>query len=128
MTGTDIWGREGKNVLHQKCGIVLPYFIKNLTGYPLKVSVESEDKFHKGKEYLVEDVEIDRYYPKIALRWRPPIEIENLLPFDIKHYLLLLGVEFQDDGVVGLKRSEYSIVNTNHPEDFPVENWLILED
>ncbi|MBW0469311.1 hypothetical protein O181_009026, partial [Austropuccinia psidii MF-1] len=55
MTGADIWGREGENVLHQKRGMVSPYLIKNLTGYPLKVSAESEDEFRKGKEYLVED-------------------------------------------------------------------------
>ncbi|MBW0529284.1 hypothetical protein O181_068999 [Austropuccinia psidii MF-1] len=31
MTGSDIWGREGKNVLYQKCGMASPYLIKNLT-------------------------------------------------------------------------------------------------
>ncbi|MBW0551893.1 hypothetical protein O181_091608 [Austropuccinia psidii MF-1] len=312
MTGTDIWGWEGKNVLHQKCGIVFPYLIKNPTGYPLKVSEESEEKFHKGKEYLVEDsksipwrfedwklmrevrvsklficyegeltslfqsvmsptqsklrivldrarweavsgisvvresvevyplcpsfdgvthcllchaairdnvkevifwstfqvpnntslpIEISggscsvpieaayhqrikirpysgfgfkwckealawkdlvkhpvrtiacqsinleepsqrltattiydkedssvRYYPKINLRLRASIEIENLLLFHIQFYLLLLGVAFQDDGFVGLKHSQYAIVDTNNPEDFPVENRLIMED
>ncbi|MBW0588606.1 hypothetical protein O181_128321 [Austropuccinia psidii MF-1] len=55
MTGTNIWGWEGQNVLHHKRGMMSPYLIKNLTGYPLKVLEESEDKFRKGKEYLVED-------------------------------------------------------------------------
>ncbi|MBW0529281.1 hypothetical protein O181_068996 [Austropuccinia psidii MF-1] len=64
------------------------------------------------------------YYTKLTLCLQAPIEIENSLPSDIQFYLLLL----QDDGIVGLKRSEYAIFNTNNPEDFPVENRLIMED
>ncbi|MBW0466010.1 hypothetical protein O181_005725 [Austropuccinia psidii MF-1] len=31
MSSSDIWGREGKNVLYQKRGMAWPYLIKNLT-------------------------------------------------------------------------------------------------
>ncbi|MBW0565243.1 hypothetical protein O181_104958, partial [Austropuccinia psidii MF-1] len=136
---------------------------KDLVKHPVRTiacqSIDLEEparRFTAATIYDEEDSTV-RYYPKITLRLRAPIEIENLLPFNIQFYvymtaqehtyaaflrrggsspvhivdtmdLLLLGVEFQDDGVVGLKRSEYAIVNTNNPEDFPVENRLIMED
>ncbi|GAA5969299.1 hypothetical protein JCM11641_007543 [Rhodosporidiobolus odoratus] len=95
-----------------------------------------------------------RIYPKISLRLRAPVEIENLLPHDIRYrvfdknlehnwtsflraggvspihvaelsHLLLLSVEVQDT-VFG--RSEFAIINTDNPEDLPVESDLILSD
>ncbi|GAA6006460.1 hypothetical protein JCM10207_004941 [Rhodosporidiobolus poonsookiae] len=95
-----------------------------------------------------------RVYPKISLRLRAPVEIQNLLPHDIRYrvfdknlehnwtsflraggvspihvaelsHLLLLSVEVQDT-VFG--RSEFAIINTDNPEDLPVESDLILSD
>ncbi|GAA6031882.1 hypothetical protein JCM8097_003317 [Rhodosporidiobolus ruineniae] len=95
-----------------------------------------------------------RVYPKISLRLRAPVEIQNLLPHDIRYrvfdknlehnwtsflraggvspihvaelsHLLLLSVEVQDT-VFG--RSEFAIINTDNPEDLPVESDLVLAD
>ncbi|GAA5827080.1 hypothetical protein JCM11251_002234 [Rhodosporidiobolus azoricus] len=95
-----------------------------------------------------------RIYPKLSLRLRAPVEIQNLLPHDIRYrvfdknlehnwtsflraggvspihvaelsHLLLLSVEVQDT-VFG--RSEFAIINTDNPEDLPVESDLVLSD
>lgn len=95
-----------------------------------------------------------RSYPKLALRLRAPIEIQNLLPFDVRYrvfdknlehnwqsylrkggtapihvaelsHLLLLSVEVQD---TVFQRSEFAIINTDNPEDLPVESTLVLPD
>ncbi|GAA5859573.1 hypothetical protein JCM8547_006147 [Rhodosporidiobolus lusitaniae] len=95
-----------------------------------------------------------RIYPKVSLRLRAPVEIQNLLPHDIRYrvfdknlehnwtsflraggvspihvaelsHLLLLSVEVQDT-VFG--RSEFAIINTDNPEDLPVESDLVLSD
>ncbi|GAA5898641.1 hypothetical protein JCM6882_000886 [Rhodosporidiobolus microsporus] len=95
-----------------------------------------------------------RVYPKLSLRLRAPVEIQNLLPHDIRYrvfdknlehnwtsflraggvspihvaelsHLLLLSVEVQDT-VFG--RSEFAIINTDNPEDLPVESDLVLSD
>lgn len=42
--------------------------------------------------------------------------------------LTLLGIDFQEDGVTGFKKSDYSIVNTDNPEDLPIENRLLIHD
>ncbi|CED84268.1 Vacuolar protein sorting-associated protein [Phaffia rhodozyma] len=93
-------------------------------------------------------------YPIMTLRLRAPVEIENLLPFDIKYrvfdkntslnsstflrkggtspvhqvelsHLLLLSVQVQD---TELKPSEFAIINTDNPDDFNIEDTLILAD
>ncbi|GAA5925213.1 hypothetical protein JCM10213_008734 [Rhodosporidiobolus nylandii] len=95
-----------------------------------------------------------RVYPKISLCLRAPVEVQNLLTHDIRYrvfdknlehnwtsflraggvspihvaelsHLLLLSVEVQDT-VFG--RSEFAIINTDNPEDLPVESDLILSD
>ncbi len=95
-----------------------------------------------------------RVYPKLTLRLRAPVEVQNLLPHDIRYrvydknlehnwtsflraggvspihvaelsHLLLLSVEAQET-VFG--RSEFAIINTDSPEDLPVENDIVLQD
>ncbi|GAA6061937.1 hypothetical protein JCM10212_001505 [Sporobolomyces blumeae] len=95
-----------------------------------------------------------RTYPRISLRLHAPIEIQNLLPHDItyrcfdretKHnwtsylraggtspmhlaelsHLLLLSVEVQD---TVFERSNFSIINSDNPEDLPAEDNLVLSD
>lgn len=85
---------------------------------------------------------------------RAPIEVENLLPYDIRFrvydknrehnwasflrkggttplhmaelsHLLLLSVEIQD---TLFKRSEFAIVNTDNPDDLPIEEVLPMQD
>ncbi|BGP36549.1 Vacuolar protein sorting-associated protein 13 [Rhodotorula kratochvilovae] len=97
---------------------------------------------------------LTRIYPKVSLRLRAPIEVQNLLPHDFRYrifdknlehnwttflhaggvspihfaelsHLILLSVELQD---TTLGRSEFAIINTDNPEDLPVENDLILAD
>ncbi|KAH9459830.1 hypothetical protein Pst134EB_008053 [Puccinia striiformis f. sp. tritici] len=113
---------------------------------------EPSHRFSATTIYDQEDSTV-RYYPKITLCLRAPIEIENLLPFDInctihidKNYstllkkgelfpvhivnvmdLMLLGVEFKDEGMIGM-RSQYAVVNTNNPEDVPLENRMSVTD
>ncbi|ORY90221.1 hypothetical protein BCR35DRAFT_261800 [Leucosporidium creatinivorum] len=95
-----------------------------------------------------------RVYPKITLRLRAPVEVQNLLPHDIRYrvfdknlehnwtsflrdggvspihiaelsHLLLLSVDVQDSV---FQRSEFAIINTDNPEDLPVESDLVLAD
>lgn len=102
-------------------------------------------------------MKVGRHYPKLTLRLRAPIEVENLLPYDIKFRvylkerertysaflrkggtsplhivdpldLLLLGVEIEEEGAIGFKRSDYSIINTDSPEDLPLEYTLPMQD
>lgn len=114
-----------------------------------------------------------RTYPRLTLRLRAPVEIENLLPFDIRFriydknrehnwssflrkggtsplhmaelsHLLLLSVEIQDsremtrqtrctrktDHVLhaAFKRSEFAIINTDNPDDLPIEHHTPVTD
>jgi vacuolar protein sorting-associated protein 13A/C len=121
---------------------------------------------------------LDRRYPQLTLSLRAPIEIENLLPYDIKYrvfdkntslnssiflrkggispvhqvelsHLLLLSVQVQDTGkrfgpvhffrtvlsrlhaavfFIDLKPSEFAIINTDNPDDFSIEDTLVLTD
>ncbi|GAA5878824.1 hypothetical protein JCM1840_000727, partial [Sporobolomyces johnsonii] len=93
-------------------------------------------------------------YPRISLRLQAPVEVQNLLPHDIRYrvfdknlehnwtsflreggvspihiaelsHLLLLSVEVQD---TVFQRSEFAIINTDNPEDLPVESDLVLAD
>ncbi|GAA5849449.1 hypothetical protein JCM5353_001982 [Sporobolomyces roseus] len=95
-----------------------------------------------------------RTYPRISLRLHAPLEVQNLLPHDIEYrcfdrevkhnwkaflraggtspvhvaelsHLLLMCVEVQD---TVLERSGFSIINSDNPEDLPVENELVLAD
>lgn len=90
----------------------------------------------------------------MTLRLRAPIDIENLLPYNIRYrvydkhtrsnttnflikggsspihtvqldHLLLLSVEAQDSG---FKQSEFAIINTDNPDDFRTENNIVLQD
>ncbi|EJU02006.1 hypothetical protein DACRYDRAFT_22408 [Dacryopinax primogenitus] len=96
---------------------------------------------------------VTRVYPKMTLTLRAPVELENLLPFDLKYrvfdkntsqnwssflrhggispvhvvelsHLLLLSIDIQDAGV---KPSEFAIINTD-TEDFSIENLLPVTD
>ncbi|KAN0063379.1 Vacuolar protein sorting-associated protein 13 [Thecaphora frezii] len=97
---------------------------------------------------------LSRVYPRLTLRLRAPVEIENLLPYDIQYrifdknlnhnwssylrkggvspihvaelsHLLLLSVDVQS---TSFSPSEFSIIATDNPEDFPIEKTLTLTD
>ncbi|GAA94842.1 hypothetical protein E5Q_01496 [Mixia osmundae IAM 14324] len=114
---------------------------------------EASFRFQCFTEYDRNDPLI-RVYPRLTLKLRAPIEIENLLPYDIRYrvydkarehnwtsflrkggvspmhiaelsHLLLLSVELQD---TDFKRSEFAIINTDNPDDLPIEEVLQLED
>ncbi|KAI0047829.1 hypothetical protein FA95DRAFT_1589004 [Auriscalpium vulgare] len=95
-----------------------------------------------------------RKYPKIDLRLRAPIELENLLPYNLQYriydkdtdqnwrsylrkggvmpihsvelgHLVLLNVEIQD---TVFKPSDFGIINANNRSEFDVESRLTLQD
>ncbi|KIK70982.1 hypothetical protein GYMLUDRAFT_33082 [Collybiopsis luxurians FD-317 M1] len=95
-----------------------------------------------------------RKYPKINLKLRAPIELENLLPYNIQYrvydkntdqnwrsylrkggimpvhsvelaHLVLLNIEVQD---TIFKPSDFAIINTDGHGDFDIENRLVLLD
>ncbi|KAJ3800717.1 vacuolar protein sorting-associated protein 13 [Lentinula aff. detonsa] len=95
-----------------------------------------------------------RKYPKINLKLRAPLELENLLPYNIQYrvydkdtdqnwrsylrqggimpvhsielaHLVLLNIEVQD---TIFKPSDFAIINTDGHGDFDVENRLTLLD
>ncbi|KAJ7706184.1 vacuolar protein sorting-associated protein 13 [Mycena rosella] len=95
-----------------------------------------------------------RKYPKINLKLRAPVELENLLPFNLEYriydkdtdqnwrsylrqggvmpvhsvelaHLVLLNVEVQD---TVFKPSDFAIINTNAHSDFDIETRLSLRD
>lgn len=95
-----------------------------------------------------------RQYPRLTLRLRAPVEVENLLPYDIQYrifdknlnhnwssylrkggispihvvelsHLLLLSVDIQSSC---FSPSEFAIIATDNPDDFPVEKMLTLAD
>lgn len=97
---------------------------------------------------------LSRQYPKVTLRLRPSVEVENLLPYDIQYrifdknmnhnwssflrkggvspihvvqlsHLLLLSVDIQSSI---FSPSEFAIIATDNPDDFPVEKDLTLAD
>ncbi|CAO1616705.1 unnamed protein product [Parajaminaea phylloscopi] len=97
---------------------------------------------------------MSRQYPNLTLRLRPPVEVENLLPYDIQYrifdknmnhnwssflrkggispihvvqlsHLLLLSVDVQSSV---FSPSEFAIIATDNPDDFPVEKDLTLAD
>ena len=95
-----------------------------------------------------------RRYPKLALSLRAPVEVENLLPYDVQYrlfdknlnhnwssflrkggvspvhvvqleHLLLLSIEIPDSP---FSLSEFAIIASDNPDDFPVEHVLPLAD
>ncbi|PWN25799.1 DUF1162-domain-containing protein [Jaminaea rosea] len=97
---------------------------------------------------------LTRQYPKVTLRLRPPVEVENLLPYDVQYrifdknmnhnwssflrkggvspihvvelsHLLLLSVDVQSSV---FSPSEFAIISTDNPDDFPIEKDLTLAD
>ncbi|UZJ53507.1 hypothetical protein CBS101457_002827 [Exobasidium rhododendri] len=95
-----------------------------------------------------------RTYPRLTLRIRAPVEVENLLPYDIQYrifdknhnrnwssflrkggispihvvdlsHLLLLSIDIQSSV---FSPSEFAIIATDNGDDFPVEKFLTLAD
>ncbi|KAJ7254114.1 hypothetical protein B0H12DRAFT_1202424 [Mycena haematopus] len=95
-----------------------------------------------------------RKYPKINLKLRAPVELENLLPYNLEYriydkdtdqnwrsylrqggvmpvhsvelsHLVLLNVQVQD---TVFKPSDFAIINTNPNSDFNIEKRLSLRD
>ncbi|KAK7064233.1 hypothetical protein R3P38DRAFT_3417731, partial [Favolaschia claudopus] len=95
-----------------------------------------------------------RKHPKINLKLRAPVELENLLPYNLEYriydkdtdqnwrsylrqggvmpvhsvelsHLVLLNVEVQD---TVFKPSDFAIINTNPNSDFDIEKRLSLRD
>lgn len=139
------------------------YTWKDLVKHPVRTiscdavsGKEPARRFNAATIYDQDDPVV-RQYPILTLLLRAPIEVENLLPYDIKYRiylkeqkhtysaflrkggaspvhivdpmdLTLLGIEFQEDGITGFQKSDYSIVNTDNPEDLPIENRLTIHD
>lgn len=114
---------------------------------------EAAFRFQAATLYDKDDP-LAKQYPRLSVRLRAPVEIENLLPYNIRYrvydkstrsnttsflikggcspvhtvdldHLLLLSVDAQDSG---LKPSEFAIINTDNPDDFRTEKTLILHD
>ncbi|KAK7058962.1 Vacuolar protein sorting-associated protein 13 [Paramarasmius palmivorus] len=95
-----------------------------------------------------------RKYPKINLKLRAPIELENLLPYNLQYrvydkdtdqnwksylrqggimpvhsvelgHLVLLNVQVQD---TVFKPSDFAIINTDGNSEFDIESRLVLRD
>ena len=95
-----------------------------------------------------------RLYPRLSLKLRAPVEVENLLPYDVQYrifdknlnhnwssylrkggvspihvvelsHLLLLSIDIQSQVFAP---SEFAIIGTDNPDDFPVEKYLTLTD
>ncbi|KAJ7634302.1 vacuolar protein sorting-associated protein 13 [Mycena polygramma] len=114
---------------------------------------EAAFRFQAWVQTDVEDAH-SRKYPKINLKLRAPVELENLLPYNLEYriydkdtdqnwrsylrqggvmpvhsveltHLVLLNVEVQD---TVFKPSDFAIINTNQHSDFDIENKLCLRD
>lgn len=106
--------------------------------------------------YAIRDMQhaSSRTYPRLTLALRAPVEIENLLPYDIHYrlfdknlnlnwssylrkgnvspihvvalqHLLLLSIELEDSVY---SPSEFAIIASDNPDDFQVEHVLPLAD
>ncbi|WFD42049.1 Vacuolar protein sorting-associated protein 13 [Malassezia psittaci] len=106
--------------------------------------------------YAIRDLKnaSQRHYPKLTLSLRAPVEVENLLPYDVQYrlfdknlhhswssflrkggvspihvveleHLLLLSVEVHD---TPFSPSDFAIIASDNPDDFPVEHVLPLVD
>ncbi|CAE6488407.1 unnamed protein product [Rhizoctonia solani] len=116
-------------------------------------NTEAPFRFQVFAKYDANDP-ITRRYPKMTLRVRAPVELENLLPYDIKYrvydknaslnwisylrrggimpvhsveltHLLLLNIEAQDSGFA---ESTFAIINADADADFDIEKTLTLAD
>ncbi|GAB1518861.1 Vacuolar protein sorting-associated protein 13 [Rhizoctonia solani] len=116
-------------------------------------NTEAPFRFQVFAKYDANDP-ITRRYPKMSLRVRAPVELENLLPYDIKYrvydknaslnwtsylrrggvmpvhsveltHLLLLNIEAQDSGFAA---SSFAIINADTDADFDIEKTLTLPD
>ncbi|CAE6445232.1 unnamed protein product [Rhizoctonia solani] len=114
---------------------------------------EAPFRFQAFAKYDANDP-ITRRYPKMTLRVRAPVELENLLPYDIKYrvydknaglnwisylrrggimpvhsveltHLLLLNIDIQDSG---FGESSFGIINSDTDGDFDIEKTLSLTD
>ncbi|OSX67568.1 hypothetical protein POSPLADRAFT_1064162 [Postia placenta MAD-698-R-SB12] len=114
---------------------------------------EAAFRFQVYADVEVSDISI-RKIPRINLKLRAPIELENLLPYNLEYriydkdtdqnwrsylrkggvmpvhsvelgHLILLNVCVQD---TPFKQSEFAIINTDGSSDFDVESRLILRD
>ncbi|KAG8691548.1 hypothetical protein FRC11_001538 [Ceratobasidium sp. 423] len=114
---------------------------------------EAPFRFQVFSKYDANDP-ITRRYPKMTLRVRAPVELENLLPYDIKYrvydknaslnwisylrrggimpvhsveltHLLLLNIDAQDSGFA---ESTFAIINADADADFDIEKTLTLAD
>ncbi|KAG8694260.1 hypothetical protein FRC09_009967, partial [Ceratobasidium sp. 395] len=114
---------------------------------------EAPFRFQAFAKYDANDP-ITRRYPKMSLRLRAPIELENLLPYDLNYriydkntsqnwtsflrrggtmpvhsveltHLVLLNIEVQDSG---FKPSSFAIINADADADFDIEKSLSLPD
>ncbi|KAJ7783787.1 vacuolar protein sorting-associated protein 13 [Mycena maculata] len=114
---------------------------------------EAAFRFQAWVQTNVDDANT-RKYPKINLKLRAPVELENLLPYNLEYriydkdtdqnwrsylrqggvmpvhsvelsHLVLLNVEVQD---TVFKPSDFAIINTNQHSDFDIENRLSLRD
>ncbi|KAH8926014.1 hypothetical protein BT69DRAFT_1239533 [Atractiella rhizophila] len=97
---------------------------------------------------------LTKSYPNLTLRIRAPVEIQNLLPYDLTYrlfdknlqlqtgmfvrkglvspcyfpelnHLCLLSVKVED---TPFKRSEFAVISTDNTEDMPLENLLSMRD
>ncbi|WFD25298.1 Vacuolar protein sorting-associated protein 13 [Malassezia nana] len=116
---------------------------------------ESEAPF-QFQAFAIRDLQhaSSRNYPRLTLALRAPVEIENLLPYDVHYrlfdknlnlnwssflrrgaispvhmvalqHLLLLSIELQDSVY---SPSEFAIIASDNPDDFQVEHVLPLAD
>ncbi|KAI0068196.1 hypothetical protein BV25DRAFT_1793389 [Artomyces pyxidatus] len=116
-------------------------------------STEAPFRFHAHVDTDASNGALRRY-PKIDLKLRAPIELENLLPYNLQYriydkdtdqnwrsylrkggvmpihsvelgHLVLLNVEVQD---TVFKPSDFGIISTDGQSDFDVESKLSLQD
>ncbi|KAH7345058.1 hypothetical protein B0J17DRAFT_763771 [Rhizoctonia solani] len=114
---------------------------------------EAPFRFQAFAKYDANDP-ITKRYPKMSLRIRAPVELENLLPYDVKYrvydknsglnwisflrrggimpvhsveltHLLLLNIDAQDSGFA---ESSFAIINADTDADFDIEKTLTLSD
>ncbi|KAF9652010.1 vacuolar protein sorting-associated protein 13 [Thelephora ganbajun] len=115
---------------------------------------ESAFRFHVYVQVDANDITLRRKPPKLSLRLRAPIELENLLPYDIQYriydkntdqqwksylrhggimpvhsvelaHVVLLNITIQD---TVYQPSDFAIINTDGHSDFEVESQLQIGD
>ncbi|KAJ7071032.1 vacuolar protein sorting-associated protein 13 [Mycena amicta] len=115
---------------------------------------DAREAAFRFQAWVQTDSDASRKYPKITLKLRAPIELENLLPYNLEYriydkdtdqnwtsylrqggvmpvhsveltHLVLLNVEIQD---TIFKPSDFAIINTNQHSDFDIEKRLSLRD